>query len=299
MPDDRLKTFLAVVRCGSLTRASKELYISQPAVTLQIHKLEREYNSTLFYRRERGVELTPAGKLLYDYAKRIDGIYNEAAEELSALSGSVEGALRVGATLTIGEYVLPPVMGQFKAEYPHVDILLEVENTSRIVEQVASGVLDFGLVEGPFENATIRAEKLADDELVLVCSSRHKFAGTADVDLESILKEPFILREPGSGTRRVFEDALVKAGIRLEDLKVLMQLGSTHAIKALVAENIGISVLSKCALQNEIKNGTHQCLNIPSVDLHRAFQIIFRNGERVSLMARHFVQACRRLAGSC
>jgi DNA-binding transcriptional LysR family regulator len=295
MSDDRLKTFLAVVRCGSLTRAAKELYISQPAVTSQIHKLEQEYNASLFYRRERGVELTPAGKILFEYARRIDGIYDEAAEELSALSGSVQGALRVGATLTIGEYVLPSVMGRFKAEYPNVDILLEVENTSRIVEQVASGVLDCGLVEGPFENGMIRAEKLADDELTFICSPRHKFADMPDVDLASVVKEPFILREPGSGTRQIFEDALVKAGVDPADLKVLMQLGSTQAIKALVSENIGISVLSKRAMRNEIEQGTHKCLNVSSVDLHRTFQFIFRKDERVSLLVRHFVHACRQL----
>jgi len=298
MPDDRLRTFLAVVRCGSLTRAAKELYISQPAVTLQIHKLEQEYNTSLFYRRERGVELTPAGRLLLDYAKRIDGIYDEAAEEISALNGSVQGTLRVGATLTIGEYVLPQVVGRFKSEYPKVEILLEVENTDRIVDQVASGILDCGLVEGPFDNGMIRAEKLADDELAFVCSSGHKFADMPEIDLESILKELFILREPGSGTRRVFEDALIKAGARPEDLRVLMQLGSNQAIKALVGENIGVSVLSRCTLRNEISQGTLQCLHVPSIDLHRTFQFIFRKDERITLMARHFIQTCRRLIGT-
>lgn len=298
MPDDRLKTFLAVVRCGSLTRAAKELYISQPAVTLQIRKLEHEYNASLFYRRDKGVELTPAGRLLFEYAKRIDSIYDEASEEISALSGSVQGTMRVGATLTIGEYVLPPVMGRFKADHPLVDILLEVENTSRIVEQVASGILDFGFVEGPFDNGMIRSEKLAHDELVFFCSSRHKFADMQEVDLESILKEPFILREPGSGTRQVFEDALVKAGANPADLRVLMQLGSNQAVKALVAENIGISVLSRFILRSEIEHGTHRYINVPSVDLHRTFQIIFRKDERISLMTRHFIQSCRRLIGT-
>lgn len=298
MPDDRLRTFLAVARCGSLTRAAKELYISQPAVTLQIRKLEQEYNTSLFHRQERGVQLTPAGRLLLEYAKRIDGIYDEAAEEISALNGSVRGTLRVGATLTIGEYVLPRVVGRFKSEYPKVEILLEVENTDRIVDQVASGILDCGLVEGPFDNGMIRAEKLSDDELAFVCSSGHKFTGMPEIDLESILKEPFILREPGSGTRRVFEDALIKAGAHTEDLRVLMQLGSNQAIKALVGENIGISVLSRCTLHNEIAQGTLQCLHVPSIDLHRTFQFIFRKDERITLMARHFIQICRRLIGT-
>lgn len=293
MADERLKTFLAVVRCGSLTQAAKELYISQPAVTLQIHKLENEYKEALFYRKERGVELTPAGKVLYEYAKRIDRIYDEASEEIGALSGKMRGMLRIGATLTIGEYVLPSVMGQFKTAYPQVDILLEVENTQKVVELVASGLFDCGLVEGPFDNGLIRAEKLSDDELVMVCSPRHRLADASDVLLEDILREQFIMREPGSGTRRVFEDALVQAGHDVAKLKILMQLGSTQAIKALVSQNLGLSVLSQWTVKEELQTGTLCRINIPEINLKRLFNFIFKRDSRLSLITRRFVQACR------
>ena len=294
MADERLKTFLVVVRCGSLTQAAKELYISQPAVTLQIHKLESEYNTALFYRRERGVELTPAGKMLYDYAQRIDRLYEEAAEELGALTGEMRGALRIGATLTIGEYVLPPIIGTFKSEHPHVDILLEVDNTRRIVEQVASGDFDCGLVEGPFDNGLIMAEKLADDELVIVCSPRHQLAGMAKIKPDDLLQEQFILREPGSGTRQVFEDALQQAGIDLSRLQVLMQLGSTQAIKALVTERVGVSVLSRWTVMEDTKQGTLCTVDVPGIDLHRSFRFIFRKDTRISLITRHFISICRK-----
>lgn len=293
MPDERLKTFLAVVRCGSLTHAAKELYVSQPAVTLQIHKLESEYNETLFYRRERGVELTPAGKILYEYAKRINRLYDEASEELGTLSGKMKGTLRVGATLTIGEYVLPSIMGKFKTQYPQVDILLEVENTQKIVELVASGLFDCGLVEGPFYNGMIRTEKLSSDELVIVCSPKHPLSEVDNISFEEILHEQFIMREPGSGTRKVFEDALTQAGYDVTKLKTLMQLGSTQAIKALVSQNLGLSVLSQWTVKEELKKGTLSRIKVSDINLQRSFNFIFKRDSRLSLITRRFVLACR------
>ncbi|MCE1245974.1 MAG: LysR family transcriptional regulator [Firmicutes bacterium] len=293
MPDERLKTFLTVVRCGSLTGAAKELLISQPAVTLQIHKLEQEYNETLFYRRERGTELTPAGRVLYNFAQRIDSLYGEAQDELNSLRGEFHGILKVGATLTIGEYVLPPVMGRYKDGHPHTDILLEVENTGRIVEKVASGTLDCGLVEGPFENGMIKSEKLAGDELVFVCSSRHYPENIKEIEIHQLFTESFILREPGSGTRLVFENALRKAGFDPAELKILMQLGSTQSIKALVSENIGVTVISERTVQTEIRSGILKQIKIPSLDLHRSFEFIFKKDVRISSITRRFVKTCR------
>lgn len=293
MPDDKIKTFLTVVRCGSLTQAARELFVSQPAITLQIHKLEQKYNEVLFYRRERGVELTPAGKILYDYAQRISRLYDEATEELGALGSEFRGALRVGATLTIGEYVLPSILGHFKAEYPSVDILLEIENTLRIVDQVASGNLDCGLVEGPFENGLIYTEKLTDDELAFVCSAHHRLANVAELDLKTLSRELFILREPGSGTRRVFEDALQRAGVDPSNIKILMQLGSTRAIKSLVAENIGVTVISERTVRDEIQRGVLKRLGVPSLDLRRAFEFIFKKDVRLSLITKRFIMTCR------
>jgi DNA-binding transcriptional LysR family regulator len=293
MSDEKLKTFLTVVRCGSLTQAAKELFISQPAITMQIHKLEKDYKETLLYRRERGIELTPAGKVLLDYARRISRLYDEASEEIGALSGDIRGTIRIGATFTIGEYFLPPVLGHFKDEHPATDIILEIENTRRVVDEVAAGNLDCGLVEGPFENGLIYAEKLSDDELVFVCSSKHKLANTAQIDLETLLTENFILREPGSGTRKVFEDALKKAGLDSTKLKVLIQLNTTQAIKSLVAENIGVTVISERTVRNEIQQGILKSIPVPSLDLRRTFQFIFKKDMQLSLITRRFVSQCR------
>lgn len=293
MPDDRLKTFLTVVRCGSLTQAARELHISQPAVTLQIHKLEAEYNDVLFYRHERGVELTAAGRTLHGYALRIDRLYQEAAEEISSRTGDMRGALRIGATLTIGEYVLPSVMGEFKTRHPGVEILLQVENTRRIVEQVAAGDVDLGMVEGPFDNGLVRAEKLSDDELVVLCAPGHRLAPCGQATLEDLMSEPFILREPGSGTRRVFEVALQQAGVDPGQMRVLIQLGSTHAIKALVSQNLGLSVLSEWTVKDELRSGALCAVAAPALDLRRPLNFIFQKDARLSLITRRFIRACR------
>jgi LysR family transcriptional regulator, transcriptional activator of the cysJI operon len=298
MSDEKIKTFLTVVRYGSITQAAKELYISQPAVTSQIHKLEQEYKEALFYRREKGVELTPAGKVLYDYALRINRLYDEALGELGVMSGDLRGALHLGATLTIGEYVLPSVMGHFKSTYPHVDLLLQVENTVKIVDQVASGILDFGLVEGPFENGSIRREKLADDELIAVCSIHHRLAEFSKLDLDTLCNESLILREPGSGTRRVFEDALHHAGVNISQLKVMMQIGSTQAIKALVAENLGLAVISRRTVETELQQGVFKRLEIPSLNLHRTFNFIFKKDVDPSFLTRPFITTCRHLVNA-
>jgi DNA-binding transcriptional LysR family regulator len=295
MLEEKMKTFLAVVGCGSLTQAAKELFISQPAVTLQIHKLEEEYHEILLYRRDRGIELTPAGQVLYDYARKISALCDEAAEELSVLSGEIRGTLSVGGTFTIGEYILPRILGHFKSKYAGVNILLEIENTRRIVDQVASGNLDCGLVEGPFENGLIYTEKLTDDELVLVCSSHHRLAKTSEISLDTLSRESLILREPGSGTRQVFENALSRAGIDPSSLKILMQLGSTESIKALVAENIGATVISERTVRKEIQQGILKRLAVPALDLRRSFEFIFKRNMRLSLITKRFIVTCRQL----
>jgi DNA-binding transcriptional LysR family regulator len=293
LSDEKLKSFIAVARSGNITQAAKELHISQPALTSQIHKLEKEYSEILFYRRVKGVELTPSGKLLYDYALRINSLYEEISETLGVQSGETHGILHLGATFTIGEYLLPQIMGRFKNRFPYVDLLLEIENTHKVVEEVANGNLDFGLVEGPFENGLIRSEKLTDDELVVVCSVRNKLANISELDLDTLYNQPFILREQGSGTRQVFEDALIRAGIDLSKIRVIMQLGSTHMIKSLVAENIGMTVISERTVREELKQGVLKRLKVPALNLGREFVFTFKKGMNLSYIHRQFVAACR------
>jgi DNA-binding transcriptional LysR family regulator len=291
--DQPLKTFLAVARCGSLSQAARELFLSQPAVSKQIRKLEAQHKATLLRRHERGVELTPAGRLLADYAAQIAGLEAQAAEELAALGGELAGRLRLGATLTLGEYVLPPIIGRFKAAHPAIEILLEVENTVRVVEHVVAGVYDAGLIEGPAQHHLARFEKLADDELLVVAAADHRLVGRQRVELAELAAEGWILREPGSGTRAVFEEALRAAGCDPQRLELLMQLGSTQAIKNLVAHRVGLSALSQWTVREELADGRLTALAVPALDLHRTFRWVLAHGSRPSLPLRRFERCCR------
>ena len=294
MADERLHTFVTVVQCGSLTQAAKQLYISQPAVSRQIHLLEEDFHATLLHRHERGIALTPAGQRLYRSALRIQELYAEAMDDVAELTGELAGTLHIGATLTIGEYVLPPLMGKFKARAPRLNLLLEVENTQRIGDAVAAGTLDCGLIEGPFTHTLLSAERLAADELAVIASPQHPLAGHPHISLDAVQQEAFILREPGSGTRTVFEEALRRAGGDPAALNVLMQLGSTHAVKALVMQNLGISILSVRAIQQELAQHTLTILDVPALDLHRTFTVLLPKGTRTSPLTRAFILFCRR-----
>lgn len=293
MLDERLKTFLVVAANGSFSAAARERFVTQPAVTQQIRKLETEVRVPLFVRHERGVRLTAAGELLYEYAVRMAELEAQAEEGLAALHETLSGTLRVGATLTLGEYVVPPIIGRFKAAHPEVEILLEVENTPRVVEHVAAGRYSCGLIEGPYQNVLVRSEKLADDELAVVCGEAHPLAAAESLSLDDLVRAAWILREPESGTRRVFEDALHRAGVDPETLKVVMQIGSTQAAKGLVLGGAGLTVLSPWTVRDELAAGQLRRLAVPELDLHRAFNFVFVRGGRLPLVTRRFVGFCR------
>jgi len=293
MLDERLKTFLAVAASGSFSAAARERFVTQPAVTQQIKKLETIYRVPLFVRHERGVQLTPAGQMLYEYAARMAEIEEQADEAMAALHESLRGTLRVGATLTLGEYVVPPIIGRFKAEHPEIEILLEVENTTRVVEHVAAGRYHCGLIEGPYHNVLIRSEKLADDELAVVCGREHPLATAESLTLEDVARAAWVLREPESGTRRVFEDAVASAGLEPTELRIVMQLGSTQAVKGLVLGGAGLTVLSPWTVKDELSSGLLKRLDVPGLDLHRSFNFAFVRGGRLPLITRRFVRFCR------
>lgn len=293
MGHEPLRTFVAVARCGSLSAAARELFISQPAVTQQIQKLEARLQTRLFIRHERGVELTTAGQLFLDYAQRIIELEDLASEALAAHRQSLSGTLRLGATFTLGEYVLPPIIGRFKAANPDVEIVLEVENTAKVVEHVVTGHFSCGAVEGPVHNALVRSERLADDEMAVVCGSSHPCAGRHTLTLDELVLETWILREAGSGTQTVFEEALLAAGRDPAGLRVLMRLGSTQSVKGMVMEGLGLTVLSPWAIRAELAAGTLHRLVVPELDLHRAFSLVFPRGGRLPLVTRRFVRFCR------
>lgn len=263
--------FCLVVDEGSISQAARLSYVSQPAVTRQIHQLENYYGALLFDRTDGTMKVTEAGKMLYPYAKTIVHDFKRSKEVIKQAMGEYEITLHLGASFTIGEYLLPSLLGRFKKEIPEMKVTLTIKNTPNVLEDLANDVIDLALVEGLVENESLLVEKFADDELILICSPEHPWAGKVQVD--ELLNERMIMRESGSGTRLVVENILRKHGI-LEKINGYMELGSTQAIKGAVEAGLGISILPRLTVAREIDLGVLKEVDIEGVTIKRNLWLV-------------------------
>ncbi|MEW9051228.1 MAG: LysR family transcriptional regulator [Neobacillus sp.] len=268
---ESLQMFCLVVDEGSISQAARLSYVSQPAVTRQIHQLENYYGALLFDRTDGTMKVTEAGKMLYPYAKTIVHDFKRSKEVIKQAMGEYEITLHLGASFTIGEYLLPSLLGRFKKEIPEMKVTLTIKNTPNVLEDLANDVIDLALVEGLVENESLLVEKFADDELILICSPEHPWAGKVQVD--ELLNERMIMRESGSGTRLVVENILRKHGI-LEKINGYMELGSTQAIKGAVEAGLGISILPRLTVAREIDLGVLKEVDIEGVTIKRNLWLV-------------------------
>ena len=278
MLSDSMRVFITVADKKNFSKAAKALSLTQPAVSFQIQTLEQYYQTMLFDRVNRHVKLTAAGELLLEYAVHMNNLQAELERNMQQLTGHVKGELLVGASTTIGEYILPYVVGAFKQEYPDVNATIQIMNTNDIAENVNNKSFDLGIIEGPVE-LTENMESIAflEDELVLAIPSNHPFATKESITLEELKTLPYITREPGSGSRLIFEQALIDADFDIEELHMVMELGSTTSIKSAIMGGLGISTISKWAIQDLVKTGKVAALTIEGLTLKRTFNIILNN----------------------
>lgn len=274
MEDHKLKVFCTVAETKSFSKTSEIIHLTQPAVSLQIQSLEEKYETKLFDRSSSTVILTPAGEVLYKYAKEILTLYASAEKAIGKQIGLVKGSITIGAGSNIGNYLLPSVITDFKQTHPKIKIYLLVGNTKRVIELLNSGNIDLGLVEGDIARQKMIVKKLISDELVLIVPPHHPLAKKKEVSLSELTEEPFIFREAGSGTRQIIEKFFARNGITLQDMKISIILGSTEAIKDAVENGLGVSIISRWAARKENKYGTLKLLNIEGVNMVRDFSLI-------------------------
>ncbi len=256
MADRRLQVFYTVARLLSFTKAAETLHMTQPAVTFQVRQLEDHFHTRLFDRTHNRVTLTEAGRKAYEYAEEIFSLYAEMENTLKELTGDVSGALTMGASTTIAEYMLPALLRGFTVEYPEINLRLKVSNTEGIVSIVENSMIDLGVVEGPVSNKNLLVEVCRVDQLVVVVPPGHEIADRKSIPLEEVMNFPFICREEGSGTREVIMDHMVKLGLDRNNLNVSLELGSPESIKGAVEAGMGISIASLATLEKELKLGT-------------------------------------------
>ncbi|MBX0329557.1 LysR family transcriptional regulator [Oscillochloris sp. ZM17-4] len=261
-----VRIFATVVDLGSFTRAAESLSISQSAASRDVQELERQLGMPLLERRARGVTPTEAGALLAAHARRIFDIERLAEESLAALRGLQRGRLAIGASSTIGIYMLPPLLGAFGRRYPGIELFLDIGNTQQIVERIIDHRLDVAFLEGPAEAHGLDILPWREDELVVIAAPDHPLAGGQQLTTTDLAGAAFVLREAGSGTREVMEQALVGAGV---EVKTVMELGSTEAVKQAVAAGLGISIVSRYTIQLELAAGRLAVLPLGDLRIRR------------------------------
>lgn len=231
--------------------------MTQPAVTFQVRQLEEYFNTRLFDRTHNKVNLTPAGSKVYEFSDRIFDLYDEMENSVRELTGEISGALTIGASTTIAEYMLPTLLGQFKAKYPEINIRLKVSNTEGIVSMVEHNVIDLGVVEASVLNKNLIVEVCHDDHLVVVSPPDHELSTRqGPLTPEELKKYPFICREEGSGTREVIIKYLQENGVNPVDMNFCLELGSPESLKGAVEAGMGISILSRSTINKELQLGT-------------------------------------------
>jgi DNA-binding transcriptional LysR family regulator len=261
-----VRVFTAIVEHGGFTKAARTLRLSQPAVSKSLNELERQLHVSLLDRSGKSVVLTEAGRTLYARAGELFGVEREAERELRELRGLKRGVLRVAASTTIATYLLPPYLGRFHTRHPGVRIRTTSANTRAVLRALLEFRVDIALVEGPIEHSRVQVVPWRADELVVIAAPEHPLGAGGSIDVQRLADEQFLVREPGSGTRVVTEQALAAHGVRLERT---IRVGGTEAIKQAVAAGLGLGIVSRAAAADQLALGRIVVLPVRQLEIRR------------------------------
>jgi DNA-binding transcriptional LysR family regulator len=271
----RLTVFRKVAEQLSFRKAAEELYLTQPAVSQQIKALEEELGVVLFDRSGSQVRLTPAGAALLKYAEESSALLHEARRALTFVSGTQSGTLALGASTTIAQYVLPRLLSEFCTLHPRVHPTLLSGNTEQIVTSVLEEKIALGFIEGPPRSRDLALAPFLEDELVLLAPAAHEWVERAEIAPVDLTTAPMLMRERGSGTRRIVELELDRHHIRRSSLKVVMELDSTEAIKSAVEAGFGAGFVSRWAIAKDARLGpAFRIVKIKGLRFRRQFVVI-------------------------
>lgn len=273
---DHLKVFYIAATKKNFSETAKVLHLSQPSVSLQIKHLEEYLNTSLFDRSTKKMELTDAGKLLYQYAEQIIELVNVAEKELALLSDTIHGDLRLGASMTIGEYLLPYHLSAFIKKYPKVHIKMKIDNSHQIIDKLLSGEIDLGFIEATIHHEKLEIIPFLEDELLIISSMSSPSPLLVDefIELDQLVLLPLIMRERGSGTRQVLERKLLENKLDPSKLNVILELENTESIKSAVGSGLGAAIISKTAIQKEAELGILKTTRIRGLSLKRHFYLL-------------------------
>jgi len=280
-----LKIFVTVADCKSMTAASEALFITQPTVSQAILELENYYGIKLFDRLSKKIYITEKGKQLLNYARHIIALYEEM--ELSMKEPEKSGFLKIGASVTVGADLLPQLVNKFEKTHPAVRTNAVIKNTTEIENLIINNDIDFALVEGIVHNSNIVSKAFMDDELVLVCGKSHELYNTKCIQQRAIAKYNFVVREQGSGTRELFESAMVANNVNWQ---LRWECNGSDGLKSAAKNGIGIAVISKRLVEAEVKAGELSIIKIKEIDLKRKFSMVYHKNKYITETMKAFFE---------
>lgn len=283
----KLKIFYETAMELNMTKVAKKLYISQPSISQAIHEIEEELEVKLFDRINKKLFLTHEGEVYLSYVRRILNLYEEGVKTVSDMSKNEKGKIKIGASTTIGIYILPDIIKGFLQAHEGIEVSLSVSNTEKIEKMILENEIDFAYIEGRCSSEEIIKEEMWEDELIFISSLSHKWNKREFLSEEDIASEKLIMRELGSGTREVVESFFENNNI---EYNIFMELGNTEAIKKSVEANLGVSCLSKRSVIEKIENGSIGGLRIKDKKVKRMLSLIYHKDKFLSSNIKSFIE---------
>jgi DNA-binding transcriptional LysR family regulator len=282
-----LEVFCAVLEQKSFSKAADALNLTQPTISIHIKSLEVALGLKLLNRLGRGIEPTEEGEILYRYAREITRLRDEAGAALKEFKGTIEGELRIGASNIPGEYIMPALLGKFVQQHSGIRPILSISDTQGIYEMLLNGEINIGIVGSLMADKNIRSKEFGNDELILVAAP--DFKGSV-ITKDKITSMPMVLREDGSGSRKTLEATLKRAGIKVSELQISSEMGSTKSLKEAVAGGLGAAFISRLAVARELKDGRLKEVKVKGFTIRRCFHIVTHRLRSGSPVIRTFLE---------
>lgn len=286
MNERKLRIFYQLAKTNNMTLVAEALFVTQPAVSKAIKELEQELGVRLFDRVGKRLSLTDAGEVFLHYVQRLLNIYDESLDAIRDIHNLARGRLKIGASTTIGIYLLPDMIGGFVKLYNGIDVAITIDNTKMIVDKILDNSIDLAFVEGPVQQPEIVVNKFCLDRLAVIAPSDHRWAQKGVVPLAELACEKIIMRELGSGTREIFENVLRSHSVPYH---TVIELGNTEAIKNAVAAGLGVSCISERCIAQEIKAGRLVSVAVEGVDICRDFYLIYHRDKYLTTLIKEFM----------
>lgn len=268
---DALKTFVTLAEVKNFTKTAELLLMSQPSVSLHIKNLEKEFQTKLFQRSPKYLKITPSGEILYDRAKQMITIYEQTRQEILEQQNTIKGDLKIAASFTIGEYILPPLLLDLQNQYPELNLQVTIANTEEVVQSTRSHHVDIGLIEGQTNERELIVTPFLEDELFIVTSNQHPLVQKEETTIADLQDQQWIMRENGSGTREYFNHVVRSNGLKV---KSLLTISSNQGIKETLINGLGISILSGSVVERDVKQNNLSIIKVKNQEFKRTLSYV-------------------------